>query len=208
MRGILYIVLVSFLAIKNAFGAIVVLDFNSPLLTNQYFLDGQQIISEPVDVTTSGASGDVDIISPPSSYTAGPNNTTPYLHSSIYSSVFINTIEPSHYFDLLSLDIGEYSSYSSTTSVGISGLKIDGSILSTTVNLDGAFDGVVGIDDFQTIIFDNSWTQLIQVSFDDSDYSLDNIEIDLVTVPLPGALLLFLSGIGLLGCKSIRSRNK
>lgn len=110
-----------------------------------------------VKVVTLGASGAFDIISPSSSYTGGPYNGTPYLHSSIYSSVSINTLNSTEKLVLLGLDIGEYSAFAKTQTVGLTGYRIDGSVVSTTISLDEVFDGDSILNDFQTITFDSNW---------------------------------------------------
>ena len=193
-------VAVSALVLSTSVNAdIVSIDFEDPILTGQYFLDGDLVTNSPVQIGTTGSNGAADIIAPPASYTTGPNNGSAYLHSSIYSSIYIQAHQ-SDSFDLISLDLGEYSSYASNSSVTITGFKINGNQISTTLQLDSLFDGLGGINDFQLIALDASWSNLTRVEFDNSAYSLDNIQLDLKPVPVPAAVWLFGSGlIGLVG---------
>jgi hypothetical protein len=183
------------LPLANSVANTVTLDFDDPFLApGQFFLDGELVLNEPVQLGTIGASGAVDILNPGSGYTGGVVNGTNYLHSSIYSMVFLQAATGES-FDLLSLSIGEYSSYSSTPSVEITGYLENGSEISSIINLDGLFDGLGGIDDFQLVQFDVGWKGLTRVEFDDSAYSLDDIQIFMTPVPIPGALFLFMNGL-------------
>lgn len=184
---------------------IVSIDFEDPILTGQYFLDGELVTNAPVQIGTAGSSGAADIIAPPASYTSGPNNGSAYLHSSIYSSIYIQAHQ-NDLFSLISLDLGEYSTHASNSSVNITGFKNNGNQISTTLQLDSLFDGLGGINDFQLITLDASWSNLTRVEFDNSAYSLDNIQLDLNSVPVPAAVWLF--GSGLIGLVGVARRKK
>jgi len=71
-----------------------------------------------------------------------------FLQSSIFSSIYIQANQ-SDIFNLISFDLGEYSSYASNSSVTITGFKNNGNQISTTHQLDGLFDGLGNINDFQ-----------------------------------------------------------
>jgi len=185
--------------------SVVSLNFEDPSILNKYYLDGELIATTPVQIGTSGTGGAADIIAPPASYTSGPNNGSAYLHSSSYSSIFLqaNGIDV---FNLLSLDLGEYSSYSVNGSVTITGFINGGGQVSTTLSIDDVFDGLGGVNDFQLITFDPSWRNLTRVELDNAAYSLDNIQLDMNPVPVPAAVWLF--GSGLFGLIGIARRKK
>ncbi len=188
-----------FVISSGSIADIVSLDFEDPLLAGQYFLDGELVANTPVQIGTTGSNGAADIIDPPSSYTSGPNNGSAYLHSSIYSSIYIQASQ-TDFFSLISLDLGEYSSYASNDSVTITGFKNSGNQITTTFQLDSLFDGLGGINDFQLITLNSSWSGLTRVEFDNSAYSLDNIQLDINPVPIPAAFWLFVSGVlGIIG---------
>ena len=191
---------------NNSLANVITIDFEDPSLVGQYYLDGELVSITPIQIGTLGSNGAADIIAPPFSYTSGPNEGSSYLHSSTFSSIFIQANQ-SDFFSLVSLDIGEYSSYVSNDSVTITGFKSSGDQVSTTFQLDEVFDGIGGINDFQLITLDANWTNLTRVELDSSAYSLDNIQIDLNPIPVPAALWLFISGsIGLLSFSKIHSK--
>ena len=190
----------------SANASIVTMDFGEPSLVGQYFLDGELVTNTPVQIGTLGSNGAADIIAPPVSYTSGPINGSAYLHSSIYSSIFIQANQ-SDIFSLISFDLGEYSSYSSNDSVTITGYKNSGTQITETFQLDSLFDGLGGINDFQSITLDANWNNLTRVEFDSSAYSLDNIQLDINQVPVPTAVWLFGSGLlGLIGVARRKAR--
>jgi hypothetical protein len=193
-------VAVSALVLSTSVNAgVVTLDFDDSSLANQYFLDGELVTNTPVQVGTVGINGAADIINPPASYTSGPSNGSAYLHSSIYSSIFLQA-NGTDTFNLLSLELGEYSSYAAPATVNITGFINGGGQVSTHISMDGIFDGLGGVSDFQFATFGSNWSNLTRVEFDSNAYSLDNIQLDINSVPVPAAVWLFGSGIlGLVG---------
>ena len=185
--------------------AIVNIGFGEPALAGQYFLDGELVTSDPVQIGTTGLNGAADIITPPANYASGPNEGSAYLHSSIYSSIFIQA-NGTGVFNLMNLELGEYSSFSLNSTVAITGYLNDGGQVTTTLSLDGIFDGLGGTNDFQLFTFDSSWNNLTRVEFDSTAYSLDNIQLDVNPVPVPAAVWLF--GSGLIGLAGFARRKK
>ncbi len=87
------------------------------------------------------------------------------------------------------------------TQVVVTGNLFGGGTITKTITLDGIFDGIGGVPDFQTELFDASWVNLTSVVFNgtggfDEGWGLDNVVVDLTPavspdpVPEPGTLLL------------------
>ena len=184
---------------SSCLAKIISINFEDPALVGTYYLDGELVLNTPVQIGTTGINGAADILAPPTNYTSGPNDGNAYLHSSVFSSIFIQASQ-NDLFNLVTLELGEYSSYTSNGAVTITGFKNNGNQITTTLQLDGFFDGLGGINDFQLITLDTNWSNLTRVEFDNSAYSLDNIQLDINPVPIPAAFWLFGSGvIGLIG---------
>jgi len=203
---------VLFLSIISAqvSASIITIDFNDPTKIGSYYLDGQiAYSSDELNLGTTGAWGALIISSPPSNYQGGPNNGTPYLQSSMFSSVFIETTG-NMTFDFLNFDLGEYSQYNPTSQVTLTGQRKTGEILQTILTLDGIFDGIGGVNDFQNITLGSNWTDLTSVSFSSEAYSLDNLVMDVKStvqeVPEPQSLVLF--SLGLFGMRLLRKKQK
>ena len=94
---------------SNCFANVVSIDFEDPALVGTYYLDGELVLNTPVQIGTKGINGAADIIAPPTSYTSGPNEGSAYLHSSTFSAIFIQAMQ-SDFFNLVTLELGEYSS--------------------------------------------------------------------------------------------------
>lgn len=200
------LLIATFVISSNSIANVITIGFEEPSLSGQYYLDGELVLTSPVNIGTLGINGAADIIAPPASYTSGPNNGSAYLHSSNYSSIFFQANQ-NDIFSLLSFDLGEYSSYTNNDSVSITGYKNSGGQITASFQLDGLFDGLGGFNDFQLVTLDTNWSNLTRVEFDSSAYSLDNIQIELNPVPVPAALWLFISGVmGLLSFSKTHSK--
>ena len=78
------------------------INFENPSLAGQYFLDGEYLTENAIQIGTIGVNGAFYILTPPGSYISGPNNGSAYLHSSIYSSIFLQTTNyKQRYFHLI-----------------------------------------------------------------------------------------------------------
>jgi len=113
-------------------------------------------------------------------------------------------------FDFLNFDLGEYSQYNPTSQVTLTGQRNTGETLQTILTLDGIFDGIGGVNDFQNITLGSNWTDLTSVSFSSEAYSLDNLVMDVKStiqeVPEPQSLVLF--SLGLFGMRLLRKKQK
>ncbi len=113
-------------------------------------------------------------------------------------------------FSLFSIDFAEWlgtlaagaNADFPATSVLVTGFLQGGGTVQKTVVMDFVNDGSGPLNDFQTELFDASWTNLTSVDFDgdggfDSYFVIDNI-----VIPAPGALAL----LGLAGFMGTRRR--
>lgn len=96
-------------------------------------------------------------------------------------------LEVRHRFGLsftpLTVDLGEYANQKSIVFVGI---KENESLVSTTFNLDGRFDGLGGIADFQTFTFPPEFQDLKSLKVLGPGLHLDNLFVEtIVPPPLP-----------------------
>ena len=86
-------------------------------------------------------------------------------------------------FTLLELDIGEFFGTPNGVAVDVTGNLEGGGTVNRLIRLDDIADGAGPLDDFETIVFDSSWTGLTSVEFDavsgggDRWYALDNIAV-------------------------------
>jgi hypothetical protein len=117
-------------------------------------------------------------------------------------------------FSLNSVDIAEFFIEPSTQLL-VTGQYSNGGTVSMSLVPDGVFDGIGGLPDFQTFTFDESWSDLVSVTFDSisvsgthQGWAMDNIVLNETrSVPEPSALLLIgsgLLGLAFMGKKSSR----
>ena len=124
-------------------------------------------------------------------------------------------------FDLNSIDLGEYSSVfaGQRTQITILGKKADDSYVSQTFQIDGLMSGLYETDRFETFLFSSQFTDLqaAYIENNSSDYetyygplpddypdefnttgfSIDKLSA--TVVPVPAAVWLFGSALGMLG---------
>lgn len=86
-------------------------------------------------------------------------------------------------------------------SILLTGTKLDGSSVAQSFSLDFINDGEGSLNDFQTFALSSSFTDLISLQFEGlgGDFSIDNIQTSLTTVPESSSLLLMLLGLVGLG---------
>lgn len=126
------------------------------------------------------------------------NDSTGYLAFLYGSSLRIEMLNSS-LFSLGAIDLAEYSSvFREPRTITFTGYYSSGLSVSQSFTIDGLFDGVGGIDDFETFSFGTEFRNLAYVELNTVIFSMDNLEIN--AVPIPAAAWLFSSGvIALLG---------
>ena len=115
-------------------------------------------------------------------------------------------------FTLTSIDYAEWQEAGTARTITVTGNKVGGATVSTTLTPDQIFDGPGGQPDFQTAIFGPQWTNLHSVvllgtgaTFGNLNYfAIDNIVVD--AVPEPGTLTLL--GLGSAYLIRRRQRNR
>jgi hypothetical protein len=101
-------------------------------------------------------------------------------------------------FDLISFDLGEQNTdeYTPDPHVWVEGTKQSGGTVGVDFTADGLFDGVGGIEDFETFFLGDEFSDLASVWITDlssENFFLDNISI----VPEPGTAALLMTGLAL-----------
>lgn len=131
----------------------------------------------------------------------GPDNGTTYLAFSRYyalqdSLVFSQVDNRS--FGIVSVDVAEPNIASSLKPIFVtfSGIKANGSSVTSTYALDGFIDGLLGQPDYQRFYFDTRFaSDLVRLEIPSDVFALDNLAFT-VAIPEPGAGLLL--GVGAL----------
>jgi hypothetical protein len=116
-----------------------------------------------------------------------PENGTTYLQGSLGDSlkfIFIGRV-----FDLVSIDLAEYSTVVPVSTVPFVGYRHDGSIVTTNMTPDGIIDGTGPLADFETFYFDDRFTGLDRVEIPTYGWSLDNLFVRPIPEPSSGSLL-------------------
>lgn len=124
-----------------------------------------------------------------------PDNGTAYIRTTYNKPQLTLSNINGQLFDLLSVDIAEFSIPTAQyrKPISIVGHKADGSAVSTTMLADGIIDGHGPLADFETILF-SEFTNLISVELPSQyGYSIDNIVVE--SVPEPTTLFLFAAGL-------------
>ncbi len=86
-------------------------------------------------------------------------------------------------FGLVELEISEFFGAPNGVVVSVTGNLEGGGTVNRLIQLDDIADGAGPLDDFETVVFDSSWTDLTSVEFDavsgsgDRWYALDNITV-------------------------------
>ncbi len=134
-----------------------------------------------------------------------PENGSAYLQALDGDSLRFGFLD-GFIFDLLSVDLAEYSSVrSDPVTVQFVGYRWDGGTVSTSFTTDGIIDGTGPLADFETFHFGPEFNGLTRVEIPTFGWSLDNL---VVAVPEPSVWALFLLGGGLLGVRWCKQRDK
>lgn len=131
-----------------------------------------------------------------SGYWAEPDNGSTFLigAQATTNSLGFHFLDGS-VFDLLSVDLAEFTLHTDLTPVQFVGYRHDGSVAVADFITDGINDGIGPLMDFQTFHFGSAFTGLDRVEIPSHGWSLDNL---VIYVPEPSALALWVVGSGLL----------
>ncbi|MEZ4290310.1 MAG: PEP-CTERM sorting domain-containing protein [Myxococcota bacterium] len=147
-------------------------------------------------------------------YPDRPDNGTPTLvaRRQGLDSVDLRLASLTGNFDLLQVDLAELfnpgagNPLFTALSIDVTGLLDGGGSVQRQITLDGISDGPGGVADFETFVFDASWTNLTQVVFHGvrpgstlPHIKIDNIEVQAAVVPEPSTAMLVLLGLMGLG---------
>jgi hypothetical protein len=80
-------------------------------------------------------------------------------------------------FEIISLDLGEYSTVAIPDHVDFEGTRSDGSRVNFQFIPDGVTDGDGPVNDFQPVHFPAGWSDIVSLQFLDGKVALDNIKI-------------------------------
>ena len=146
----------------------------------------------------------------PTNTTSVPQNGTKFVQMSTqFAYPATLTAINGSLFELSSIDIGEYSSvYKLPRSSSFKGYTYSGTILTEEFWVDGNFDGLGGISDFETFTFGEDWKNLVKVEFG-FGLTFDNIVLNnsATSVPEPTSLAILVLGLfGLFTSRKSRAK--
>ena len=172
----------------------IVMDFNNPPVDFQDGYGPGMIYSEDGFIINTeneiGHRGSFIRVNPFRQNCLVPNNGSVHVAVTFYANPWLQRADDG-LFSLFGLDIGEYSEFcTGQKMLRLTGTQADGTVLVEELAIDGIFDGLGGVEDFQH--YDLDWTNLVRVDFETQGVSFDNI--NLAAVPEPSAILLFIGG--------------
>ena len=127
-----------------------------------------------------------------------PDNGSAYLAAPIGSGLTIESAIRNKTFDILSIDLAEYSTlFAEPLVVPFIGYKSDGSIVRTNFITDGIIDGAGPLNDFETFYFGSEFHNLLSLDIPESLWSLDNVVLSVVPEPQIISFLFFAAVVGL-----------
>jgi hypothetical protein len=103
-----------------------------------------------------------------------------------------NFFTASHPFGLVSLDAAEFVSGAGSSSLTFIGYVPMGGTVTNTFTLDGINDGSGPLQDFQTLHFDSSFSDVFRIDVLNARWAVDNVVIG--PIPEPSASTLILLG--------------
>jgi hypothetical protein len=132
-----------------------------------------------------------------------PENGTVYLQAGLGSTLMFSFLDGT-VFNVVSVDLAEYSTVVPVLTVPFVGYRHDGSVVTTNMTPDGIIDGTGPLADFETFYFDDRFTDLDRVEIPTHGWSLDNL---VVSIPEPATGALLLAG-GFLFCTQAAQRRE
>ncbi len=129
-----------------------------------------------------------------------PDNGTAFLAAALGDSLLFSFTNGMS-FDMISVDLAEFSVTVTNTTVRFIGYRFNGSTVITNITTDGVIDGPGLSADFETFNFGPEFTGLSRVEIPTIGWSLDNL---VVSVPEPSALTLLLFAVGLVSARVFR----
>lgn len=125
-------------------------------------------------------------------------NGTPYLIAALGNTLRFSFTNGT-FFDMVSVDLAEFSTTVTEATVQFVGYRPDGSIITVDLTTDGLIDGTGPAADFETFQFGPQWRGLTRVEIPTYGWSLDNL---VVSIPEPGtgALMVLGAAVCALGC--------
>lgn len=131
------------------------------------------------------------------------DNGSPYLQTGLGTSLMFSFTNGT-VFDMISVDLAEFSVTVTNTTVRFVGYRYDGSVVTTDLTTDGIIDGTGPLPDFETFYFGSEFSGLERVEIPTYGWSLDNL---VVSVPEPaGGTLLVAGGLLLGALRGFRGR--
>jgi hypothetical protein len=133
------------------------------------------------------------------------NSSTGFVQLLFGSSMTI-AMADSSLFSLGSVDLAEYSTvFVSPATITFTGYLSGGGTTSQTFTTDGVIDGPAGLADFESFVFNASFTGLASLVADTTVFSMDNLEVNpasVSAVPVPAAAFMFAPALlGFLGLR-------
>ncbi len=163
-----------------------------------YFLSTTS--DHPVD------SGSIIRFNPDTQSGSVPHNGSIHMGATYFSNPWLQRSDNGA-FDLISLEIAEYSEFvQPPVPLNITGLTTEGQVLSANLFIDNIFDGAGGVNDFQ--FFSLNWSNLVRLDFNDTGFSFDNIHVNSPSVPEPSTIALLGFGLAGLAVAEVRRRRK
>jgi len=108
-------------------------------------------------------------------------------------------------FNLLSVDLAEYTFHTDATTIQFVGYRHDGLIVTNEFITDGVNDGTGPLTDFQIFSFGPEFSSLDRVEIPSHGWSLDNL---VVVVPEPGVFALLVLGGAMAGLGFLKPRRQ
>lgn len=191
--------------------SVLFLFFCLPTLAQALVIDFEDVPHEPVNAVGDLVSGGFlfDLATDhyhvlDHTYLGGPANGTTWfaVDDNNGNNPVTMSVTGGGVFSLSSLDLAEWFSEPSTEILVIGNFSGGGSV-STSLIMDQVWDGVGGVADFETFVFNSSWTNLSSVVFDSTGagngphqgWAIDNIDVSAHPIPGPSTISVLSAGL-------------